>query len=72
MKETARSLTMIIVKSFTWMNSFRHQDMLRATHLERSLSEKDLGAALEKIELNMSQKYVFVSKKTSSILVCIR
>lgn len=63
---------MTIAKSCNWRNSFRHQEMLRATHLERSLTEKDLGAVLVKIELNMNQKYIFASMKTNSILDCIR
>jgi len=52
-------------------NNPMHQYMLRATQLESSLAEKDLGVLVD-TRLNMSQKHVLAAKKANGILGYIR
>ena len=52
-------------------NSPRHQDLLGATQLERSLAEMALGV-LEETELTMGQQCTLTAKAATSLLSCIR
>lgn len=52
-------------------NSPRHQDVLGATHLESSLSEKDLGV-LVYTKLKMSEQHALAIKRVNGLLGCIR
>lgn len=47
-----------------------HQNMLGATPLGSTLSEKDLGVLLD-TKLNMRQECAFVAKKANGTMACI-
>jgi len=49
----------------------RHQYMLRATQMESSSAEKDIGVLVD-TKLNSSQQCVVTAKNTNGILDCIR
>lgn len=52
-------------------NNRRHQDVLRATQLESSVAEQDLGILVD-ANLNMSQLCSLAAKKSDGVLGFIR
>lgn len=65
-----KTLTKGTVKSCTWGGAL-HQYMLRIKQLKRSLSERDLGALIDK-KLNTSHQFALAAKTVNSIRGCIR